>query len=338
MVICKLCKKNEADKKGSHIVPHFLLKRIENVDGKKGRDYELAYGIGEFETTSHFGRAVSPEKLEETYGELTEEEIAKNHHPLVVDFFFCSECENRISVIESEYAKTLNKKDTTIYSSGAKKGTGILFWMSVIWRMSINAKSGLQLKKEENEILRSILNRHLKKSMVDIDILQFQKEARAKRISYKLLRSPDYSETDFTLLMFDPRYRDPYSLLIDEYLLFFSFKSNYSHSKTKEFYSFNDSITNVPDNTIKTEEEQIFPLSFKTFANINQSVINKIRDIRVKNIELFLSKLHKSLGYPNLPPDWKQKVFAEITSEEKKSGRKYTIEDLKRSVIKVLGR
>lgn len=31
---CNLCKENDADKKGSHIVPHFLLKRIENIEGK----------------------------------------------------------------------------------------------------------------------------------------------------------------------------------------------------------------------------------------------------------------------------------------------------------------
>jgi len=44
---CKLCKNKPADKKGSHIVPHFLLKRIENEEGKSERDYEIGFSIGQ---------------------------------------------------------------------------------------------------------------------------------------------------------------------------------------------------------------------------------------------------------------------------------------------------
>lgn len=335
---CKLCKEKLAEKKGSHIVPHFLLKRIENIDGKKGREYELAYEIGEIETQPHIGRAVSPEKLEETYGKLTDEEIIiKNQSSsLVVDHIFCADCEKRLAVIESEYAKTLVKKDTKIYSSTLPVEIAMLFWMSVIWRMSVNEKSGTKLSKGENEILRRILNRYLELWIDDIEIKQMQIACDLKKISYKLLRSPDYSNKDFTLLMLDPRYRNPYSLLIDEYLLLFSFKSNYSNSLSKEFYSFEDKISNIPNNKIGSGNEQIFPLTQSIFANINQSVINKLRDVRVKHIKTFLNTLDRELGYPRLPEDWKKRVFQEIVSDEKKPGRKYTIEDLKSSVIKVL--
>lgn len=37
---CLLCEQNPADKTGSHIVPHFLSKRIDNEVGSKERNKE----------------------------------------------------------------------------------------------------------------------------------------------------------------------------------------------------------------------------------------------------------------------------------------------------------
>ena len=82
MNTCKLCLTQEANKKGSHIVPHFLLKRVENIKGKSARDFELGFAIGEFDTESYFGRSVPPENLEEVFGEINDEEIQANKHPL----------------------------------------------------------------------------------------------------------------------------------------------------------------------------------------------------------------------------------------------------------------
>ena len=38
---CLLCNENPADKTGSHIVPHFLSKRVDNEVGSMERDKEL---------------------------------------------------------------------------------------------------------------------------------------------------------------------------------------------------------------------------------------------------------------------------------------------------------
>ena len=72
---CKLCNINEADKTNSHIVPHFLIKRIINVDNSNGRDKELGFKIGLDDINSFFGKSVLPEKLEEVYGEVTDDLI-----------------------------------------------------------------------------------------------------------------------------------------------------------------------------------------------------------------------------------------------------------------------
>jgi small subunit ribosomal protein S6 len=60
---CKRCHTNFADKKGSHLVPHFLLKRIENIEGKTQRDYEIGYVFEKFNVSSHFGRSVQDESI-----------------------------------------------------------------------------------------------------------------------------------------------------------------------------------------------------------------------------------------------------------------------------------
>lgn len=44
--------------------------------------------------------------------------ILRTIHPLVVDNYFVLTVEKRLSLIESEYSKTINKIDSNIYESG----------------------------------------------------------------------------------------------------------------------------------------------------------------------------------------------------------------------------
>jgi hypothetical protein len=337
MAKCLLCKDKDADKKGSHIVPHFLLKRIENVEGKSGRDYELGFYIEEFDTQSYFGRSVQKEKLDEIYGELSDEEIEKNKHPLIVDNFFCSDCEKRLSVIESEYAKTLKKTGEDNFESGVPSEIGLLFWMSVIWRMSVNKKSGVQLTKGENEILRRILNRSLAETIDKIDIKKMQESKDLKKISYKLIRCPEYSNEFPTFLLFHPEFRKPYSILVDEYLLLFSFKSNFDNYKSKSFFGFKDEIKSASINKVNTNET-IKTISQETLKNINDGIVEKMKTIRVTNIDEFLNKVHIAMGGEGtfMPEEVRSEIMQELTSTEKALGRKYNIRDLRDSTYKIM--
>jgi len=337
MTKCLLCNDKEADKKGSHIVPHFLLKRIENIEGKSGRDYELGFYIEEFDTQSYFGRSVQKQELDEIYGELSDEEIEKNKHPLIVDYFFCSDCEKKLSVIESEYAKTLNKVGESNYESGVSTEIGLLFWMSVIWRMSINKKSGVRLTKGENETLRRILNRSLKNSIDEIDIMQIQESKDLKKIAYKLIRCPKYSYEFPTTLFFHPEFRKPYSILIDEYILLFSFKNNFDNYKSKNFFGLKDEIKSAPTNSINTNET-IKTIPKETLKTINDGVVDKMKTIRISNIDEYLSKVHVAMGGEGkyTPKEVRNEIMEELTSAEKTLGRKYNIKDLRDSTYKVI--
>lgn len=332
---CKLCKVYEADKKGSHIVPHFLLKRIDNAEGEHGRDRELGFVIEEDDTKSYFGRSLQPEKLEEVFGEISDEEIKENEIPSVVDNIFCSSCEKRLSIIEAEYAKTLKNSSDSVYKSGCSTSIGLLFWMSVIWRMSIHRQYGTHLTSGEEETCRSILDRFLTHSIASIDKEGMKSHKLLNRISYKLMRTPNFTDNHTTLLFFNPMFRNPYSLLVDEYILLFSLKGNYI--QLKDFYGIKDELSQSPINKVGTEEK-ILPIEKEKMEKAVLQIIDKVKNIKLSRIVKWLDEIHVKLGGEgSIMPAWiKQQIFDEITSDEKKIGKKYSKVDIKESILKVL--
>ncbi len=96
--ICNLCQKREADKKGSHIIPAFIVSSTLNLNGSRDRDKELFVTMsGKSFTETFFGRNVSPEAIEEFKGRaLSDEEIESNKNPLIKDLILCRECEKRL--------------------------------------------------------------------------------------------------------------------------------------------------------------------------------------------------------------------------------------------------
>ena len=335
---CSLCKVNDANQTGSHIVPHFLMKLIDNVDGKTERDVELGFVIEPFETHTYFGRGVQPEKLEELFGELSDEDLEqKKNRPFIVDYLFCSQCEKRLSIIESEYSNSLKKISDVKYNSGFSSEIGLLFWMSVIWRISINNTSGQRLTKGENEIIRRLLDRTLKDSIKTIDVEKMKNQKDVQKIGYKLIRCPGYTKDSTSVMLFHPEFNKPYTLLLGEYLLFFSLKNNFIHYKTRNFFGLKDEVFLASLNQINTDES-IFPISNDKMKNIHDGIIDKIKEIRLEFIDQFLNKLHVALGGlgNEMPIEIKKEVLEEVTSESKKAGWKYTLQDLRDSTLKVL--
>lgn len=334
---CKICKNNDADKKGSHIVPHFLLKRIENIDGKTDRDYEIGYKIERLKSKSHFGRSVQPEILEDLFGQITDDDISNNRHPLIVDNFFCSECEGRLSKIESEYAITIENKGETEYESGINSAIGILFWGSVLWRMSINGESGVKLNSEQNEILRKVLDIFLPKKNEQLDEKTFAVNELVKTINYRLLRCKNCNVQEAKLLVFHPDFYNSLCLFIDEYVLTYSLNGQYDEIKEKDCFGINELILQAPING-NIGKEIIKPFDDITFREINTTIVNKIKDVYIEGLFEFFDKVHIEAGGQGdkMPFELKQEIMAEITSDEKKIGRKYTQDEIVKSTYKVL--
>lgn len=334
---CKLCNQVDADKKGSHIIPHFLLKRIENIDGKTGRDYEIGYKIESHKTSSHFGRSVQPERLEKTFGEISDEDIANNNHPLIEDNFFCSECENRLAHIENEYAKTIDTKDQNKYESGVNFSIGVLFWGSVLWRMFVHGESGVKLTSEKNELLREILDSFLPRKNEKLNEKLFSESASVKSISYKLLRCHDCDKEDSKWLIIHPDFYNSSCLFIDEFILIYSINGQYEEYKKTDCFEMNDLILEAPINIVGSNEA-IMPFDKAIFKELGVKIANKAKDEYIKGCYEIFDLVHIAIGGKGkkMPIEIKQEIMAEIVFNENKIGRRYSQEEIKNSIFKVL--
>lgn len=335
---CCLCEKKEADQTGSHIVPHFLLKRVVNVEGKTQRDYELGFRIDRMGMSSHFGRAVQPEKLEETFGEVSDEDISKNQQQLVVDNYYCSGCEKRFSLIESAYSNTLSKIDTNIYESGVSSIIGLLFWGSIVWRMSNHGQSGVKLKHEQEELLKNILDKYLpKEDIKELDSIDLDNSEDLSRLSYKLIRFNNIEENESKFVLIDPEYDNCSVLLIDEYILAFIFDKNYEDFEKNGKLGLEKLFESVEENEINGNE-RIHPFAKDVYSNIRKKLIDIAKEHYYSGVSEYCDIIHRELeGHGDtMPQEIKNEIFQELALTEKKLGRKYTQEDLVSSTMKVM--
>lgn len=337
--LCRLCRVNVADKTGSHLVPHFLIKRIDNVQGKKARDYELGFVISGWQVQHYFGRAVPQQTLEGIFGELSDEDLAKNQNPVVVDNVFCSKCESRLAALESEYSKTLSNKGEVEYYSGAPYSVGFMFWSSIIWRLSLSRVAGAKLSSGQEMLLQIFLNKNL------ANIEQRQKLGPVfsgrgiNKISYWLLRSIDFSENEGTQLFFHPKYRYPYCIVIDEFILLFSFGNNLDDLMSKGFLGLKGDMLEASKNTVASKE-RILRIQHAKMRQVQES----LQQITVKNIQDGISKLcdrvHKAFKFngARMPPAMKQQVFEILAHDSVEEGKKYSFERVQYAIYTVLKR
>lgn len=321
---CLLCQEREADKTGSHIVPHFLMKRIDNQIGAKGRDKELGFAIGKLETKGYFGRGILPEELGKIYGEVDDALIANNNISLIVDNFFCSICEKDLGNLESAYALSLNKtsNNDTNYTSIENKGTGFIFWISILWRISILGKSGIKLKEKEEKKLRRIL----KKYLTNCNFVNCDKDL--NNIGYKLLRSANYQEDAATFLHCSPFNIRPYSIMVDEFILFFYFKTTYLKAMETTFYGSEILIKKAEYNTPFTSEK-IFSIKESELKEIIQKFVDHATTLRMNEYTEILDELHLKLGGTGkMNEKLKQKTLNNIFESKELIGKKYNIENI----------
>jgi hypothetical protein len=207
---CLLCKENEADKKGSHIIPHFLLETLINYDGRKGRDKEIVFSFNNLESSVYFGRSVSPEMIDALKGcALDEDELKANRDPHVIDYLFCSDCERKLSVIEAEYAERHNK------GADVHPNISFLFWLSVLWRMSITGDYNISLDADIEEGMRKVLSGNLAFDRTAI----LDKQIEIRGWGYLLLRFP--ADGYESCVVGYPYSNSPYLWIVNDYVICF---------------------------------------------------------------------------------------------------------------------
>lgn len=138
---CCLCRVMPANKTGSHMVPNFLAHPTFSWDGKGKRFHEALNHdfLNAAERNCQFyGRDVPAWRFAKGEGkeEVTEADIEKNVNQLEYDNEFCARCEERFSVLESAYSQFYNRQQKKMHPRVA-----YLFWLSVLWRMSMGSMS-----------------------------------------------------------------------------------------------------------------------------------------------------------------------------------------------------
>ena len=328
---------NEADKTGSHIIPHFLMKRVDNADHVKGRDKELGFKITEDFVKPYFGRDVKTDKLEAVFGELSDEDIADSRSDIIADHIYCTACEKKFSDIESAYAQTLTVYDDKLYYSTKDPLMASLFWTSVIWRASAYGGLGFKLAPKEENCLRQILNKFLGVEHRDTKDQAFQ--SFTGDIRYALLRAPNYAERSATATLFHAYHRFPYCLLLGEYVLFYYMKAAHQNNVQQSFFGLEKRLRSCPVNSFESGE-MIMPIPDEVMLSAWEEFVAFVNDIRVKSLFKKLDGLHVKLGGygKHMHPIDKIEILNEIMDEGKNLGRTFTMEDIMQSTIKVLAK
>ena len=169
---CCLCRLLPANKTGSHMVPNFLAHPTFSWDGKGKRFHEalnhsFLNDIEKFCT--FYGSEVPPERFAMGEGkeEVSEEDIEKNINQLEYDNEFCSGCENRFGILETAYSQLYNGQKKNVHPR-----VTYLFWLSVLWRMSMGSMSIFMDMHDELQ-LRELLDRNMldsEKAIADSNI------------------------------------------------------------------------------------------------------------------------------------------------------------------------
>lgn len=173
--ICLLCKNNKANKKGSHYTPAGIIKRVIGE-----RNYEELYTINphNITTTKYYGRSNLLN---------TNPTIKKPEH--VDDYIFCTSCEKKLGIIESECNNPLvrftdqliqgnliinrTKQGKKFFSfKHPNKNVLTLYFFSIIWRQCLQQKEEFNtifISEKFQEDLREIIDKEISKSIKEIE-------------------------------------------------------------------------------------------------------------------------------------------------------------------------
>lgn len=323
---CKICN-STADKTGSHIIPHFLLKRIDSEH--KGRDKEMGFVISERNPSSYFGRATNLETLEKIYGEIDDDRIANNSIPLVEDYIFCSRCEAKLAVLENNYSSSISKNNQSVginYSSGIHSEQALLFWISIFFRLSISKNSGVSLLPEDEDTLRKILNEYFSKNQIISDL---------DKVKYKILRAQNVPEKASTLLHINPESQNPYLLVVDEFIVYLSLNTDVENM---DFYEFKLPVGEAEQNSNAETDEKILAITTDTLLKLNGSFHAKAAESYRVNLFFECDQIFQRMNFGDKMPDsMKEEIFKALANDEKVSfGDKFSTKHRAENIVKVL--
>lgn len=188
---CLICNERDATKKNSHLIPSFLVAMVVSYDHSYKRDKELMITITPHQSKIYTG-ALPDTKLEQIFdtSNLTEERITNelSQNTVAVDYIFCPICENHLSkYLETPYSSKI-QRETRISDD-----IPLFFWLSIIWRMSVDGNHGFKLPSDIEERLHDNLKAFFQLKEKDDDVNPLIDEA---QFNYRIVNCKDYCKTN----------------------------------------------------------------------------------------------------------------------------------------------
>lgn len=308
---CCLCCKNLANKSGSHIIPRFLMKMVNAKVGTKERDHEIGFNITNDGIQTYFGRSIyEDDRIRITDNE---EKLMDTTNLDVKDYIYCDDCEKFFAKYEDKYASSLsciNRDGKDVINKKIKGEEAMLFWASVVWRVSSASLFNKKLPQMFEDSLRQMLIT----------------EKLDKDISYMVFRSYGYCQQHHNAIASFDVSPNCARLIIGEFVLIMF----YGQPVTKRDYCMEPLCIDAPKFNNGMEYEIIIKEDHNWLAKIINKDIKKAAkayDIYGKIINAY-SDMYNSLIPIPLLAFTLQLIFAS------KLGDRYTNENIRKCIIR----
>jgi hypothetical protein len=316
---CLICDSKEATKKNSHIIPSFLASMVSSYDHSYKRDKDLLFKIEPYKENIYIG-GLPDTKLESVfdYSNLTEDRI-KNElstNPVALDFVFCPECESNLSTyLETPYAENLfkNKKKNPIEQ--------LIFWISVIWRMSVTNNSGFRLPKDTENELRLRINEFFELSKSKSDSKSITKTL---NLNYRVVYCPNYCKSNGGYIYADyNQEKNILSFMIGDISLCVTFdKSDIPDDYS--FFGLENHFRSATNNNGNAEEDRKI-ISVEDYKKSIDKYVKFHARIKYNEYVDIIDKMWTLSGRPNyMPIKMKLKFMEMLLDENVKIGERKT--------------
>jgi hypothetical protein len=263
---CLLCLENLSNKENSHIIPKFISKSILG-EGPVKRAFligtDRAHKPPEFSQDSPKEDYLLCESCEE-YFSILETYMATRLHNRIWDIRYQRQFITNIS--EGGICwKNCNEINPTIFR---------LFIYSIIWRCSVSSTEAFKtfkLEPKEEISLRSALHKFKQTKQKDL-LNKITVEFGEILIPFVFFTSDNFVDRTANFILANPAVRNPYQIVLNEYMLLFSFELN---EKQKVF----DFLNNLDNSATKVG---FFPIEL--WNGLRQDSINFVAKIALDNI------------------------------------------------------
>jgi hypothetical protein len=334
MATCTLCHQRDADKTGSHLVPFFLMRTVDNVDGRKDRNLELGFELGRGHVTGYFGGGVLPERLEPVFGELSEEDIEKSRSSMIVDRFLCSHCETRLGKLESFYSETLSKNGNDTYQSTEDGFHAFLFWISIFWRLAASENKAYHLTEIDEAHLRIILDGGMDTIDIPDYISRLGKEVTG--IRYRVMRARDYVKTNPGWVYLNGDNDRPYCFSIGEFVVALYMDGMDTKTASQPFLGLENDLIAAPLNDC-TKDENVLAIGVDRLLAASEATVAFWKEDFKANLNDMCDQVHlRFIKHGTMSADVKQQIAAEISADDQFLGRQYAMVNIVEVITKTM--